>query len=117
MKEFLAFLSEYKELLVSFVCLVATILCIVLKRKPKTLDEFNSCLIEVLNHIPEFVIQVEKEGHGYEKKINVMNLCKNRLQKELGRELSEKEIELVDRLSSNEIELVLSTPRKKDIIL
>lgn len=114
---FLDFLREYKDTLIGVVCLLSTILCILLKRKPKTLDEFLSCLTEVLNKVPEMIISVERAGAGQEKKREVMKSCRELLAKKLSRDLSEQEVKLLDNYVSSEIELVLSTPRKKDIIL
>ena len=49
------FLKEYKEVLVSGLVVILTLICMLIKRKPKTIEEFALILNSVLNELPSLI--------------------------------------------------------------
>lgn len=115
MKEFISFLEDYKEVLISCLCAILTIIAILVKRKPKTLDDFLLCIKEVSCSLPELINSVECVGLGSTKKKKVEQACLNLMSSKLGRRLSDTEMELCLREFDSSIEAILSTPQKKGV--
>jgi len=113
MQEFIAFIKEYKEVLIGAVCVLISIISLFIKRKPKTLDDFLVLLKEVCLSLPELINQVEESGHGDRKKFLVQTSAINLMSKKLGRKLTEKEMDVVNSEVAECIEAILSTPQKK----
>ena len=113
MKNFLDFLIQYKEVIVSSLCFVLTFLAIVLKRRPKTLDEFISLLNETLLVLPDFISKVERPSHGADKKYQVKQMALSHFEKSLNRVLSDSEKEMFLKAVDIRIEEILKTPQKK----
>lgn len=115
MIEFISFIKEYKEVILSSVCLILTLICILVKRKPKTIDEFYLLMDEVIVKLPSFINSVEVSGNGLDKKRKVLSSALSLLTKKLGRDLSIAESEYFVSKISNSIEMILSTPQKKGV--
>lgn len=113
MSEFLNFLVSYKEIILISLSILLSLLTILLKNKPKTLDDFKLAVSEVLSLVPELVSKVERVGCGSQKKEEVISTCLNLVHRALGRSLSNSEIDYIRSEVSESIEEVLSTPKKK----
>lgn len=115
MTEFIEFCREYGVYLLTFACFVVEIIFIFIKRKPKTIDDFLFCLNEIRVFVPDLIKQVETPGNGDVKKATVIKVCGELLEKKLGRKITEKECAVLSNLVGQDIEAVLSTPKKKEI--
>lgn len=115
MENFVNFLKEYKELLVSVLCVILTFVGILVKRKPKTLDEFIACVDDVLTGVPSYVWFVERPGDGAAKKSEVIDMCKADLQRKLGREMTSMEFKYFIEHIDEAIEMTLKAPHKKEV--
>lgn len=114
MKEFIDFVREYGLYLLGSLCFVIEVIVILIKRKPKSIDDFKLALTEALSIVPELVISRERPGEGELKKKEVLISCKKLIERRLGRGLSSNESLLVDSAVDTQIETVLSTPTKKE---
>ena len=68
MNDFIEFLKTYWFQLATGLFSVIEIILIVIKRKPKSIDDFRLAVSEVLTFIPEYVKKVEKPGNGEDQK-------------------------------------------------
>ena len=114
MNEIIDFCRQNLVLIVSIATLVAEIIFVIIKRRPKTLDDFIFALNEVRSSISLLVERVEVPGNGSEKKQSVIDGALTVLSRLLGRELSEKEKVYAVKLFDVDIENVLSAPTKKE---
>lgn len=114
MDSFFDFLKQNWSVILTISFLIIETVFIFIKRKPKSVDDFVSSLNEVLALVPEYVSRIECPGYGEKKKATVIKFCLDRLEKSLGRGLSDKEIETVSTRVGEKIETVLSTPKKKE---
>lgn len=115
MENFVNFLIEYKEILVSALGVLLTLIFVIIKRRPKSIDEFLSVLYEVAAILPDLINKVESPGLGEEKKIAVMSTARKLVQKKIGRPLSNDEISHCEVFIGSMIESILSTPQKKGV--
>lgn len=113
MSQFLSFIKENKELIISALTLALTLVCVLVKRKPKTLDEFTLAVSDVVSCVAVLVSKVEKPGEGQSKKNEVLNIALHLVSQKLGRKLSNKEREILIDKVSEQIEEVLKAPQKK----
>lgn len=113
MNAFIEFLKQYWFQLVTGLFALIQIILIIVKRKPKSVDDFRLALFEALASIPELVTACERPGEGVLKRTEVEIGCLKYIEKVLGRSLSQNEIDLVKTDVDNKIETVLSTPTKK----
>lgn len=111
--EILEFLKEWNPVIVPGLVLILDLLIIFLKRRPKTLDDFENCLKDMLNNLPYLINYVECPGHGEEKKEKVLLHCLSVLEGKMGRPLSDREDSYAEETLSEQIEVILSTPQKK----
>lgn len=107
------FIKENKELIISALTLLFTILALCIKRKPKTLDDFTLVVSEVLSVVPVLCSKVERVGEGASKKNEVLASSLELVRQRLGRKLSSKERDIVINKVSEQIEEVLKAPQKK----
>lgn len=113
MKEFLDFLTQYKELIFLVLSVILSFLAIVLKRRPKTLDEFISLFNETLLVLPDFICKVERPSHGADKKYQVKQMALSHFEKLLNRKLCDSEKDMFFKAVDTRIEEILKTPQKK----
>lgn len=113
MSQFLLFLKDNKEIVISALTLAVAVIGLIIKRKPKTLDDFSLIVSDVLSSVPVLVSKVEEAGHGQAKKNKVLDVCLSLTSKKLGRKLSDKERSIVIDKVSEQIEDVLTAPQKK----
>lgn len=113
MNDIFKFLTEYKEIILSSLCVVLSLLSILLKRRPKSLDDFKYAVSRVLSCVPSLVSKVERPGNGAEKKAQVIDSSILAVSGYLGRSLSDSEKDYVRTAVSDSIEDVLSSPKKK----
>lgn len=113
MEEVLTFLKENYQLIISLSILILSLISIVVKKRPKTLDDFIQVSGQVIGKVAEWVKQVEIPGHGDDKKIAVINLALKEAKKKLGRNLSETEIVSIYKQVGSQVESVLDAPSKK----
>lgn len=114
MKEFLDFLQQYKELLACGLCIVFSLITFIIKKKPMSLDEFILAVKNVCLALPEIINDVEAPKNGALKKARVEVVALNIIRKSLGRSLTQNERSyFIDEIDKT-IELILSTPQKKE---
>ena len=116
MKEIFDFCRQNLVLIVGILTLVVEIIFVIIKRRPKTLDDFIFALTEVRTEVANIVSYVEVPGNGQEKKAKVIDIASKLLCKLLGRELTDKEKVYAVKLFETDIENVLSAPTKKEKI-
>lgn len=107
------FIKGNKELFISALTLIVSIVALCIKRKPKTLDDFTLVVSEVLSVVPILCSKVERVGEGASKKNEVISSSLELVRQRLGRILSPKEREIVINKVSEQIEEVLKAPQKK----
>lgn len=99
MKEFLCFLSEYKEVILSSLCVVFSLLCFLLKRRPQV--NFNG----LLNSITHWIYEAEQKFRiGSDK----MNYVLDHAKVALGDSFDESSVRSI-------VEWILELPQKKDL--
>lgn len=113
MKEFVKFLTDYKEIIASVFCFVLTFISILVKRKPQTIDDFFKGLDDVCSQLPEIINTFERPGNGDLKKEEVINYALTKLITFLHRDISDSESKSARSYFSQQIEAILSTPQKK----
>lgn len=111
----IAFIEKYGLYILAIFSILLELIVILIKRKPKTFDDFVSILSECALSLPSMISSVEVPGKGYEKKIAVIDSFKKLVSKKLGRALSNKEMKIFSDFVSSQIELILTTPQKKEI--
>ena len=109
------FLKEYKEVLVSGLVVILTLICMLIKRKPKTIEEFALILNSVLNELPSLINKVEIPGNGLAKKKEVRSLAISLCEAKLGRHLSPLEEDIAFVNIDKQVEDILTTPQKKGV--
>ena len=109
------FIEKYGLYILALCSILLEFILILIKRKPKTFDDFVSILSECALSLPSMISLVEVPGKGYEKKLNVIDSFKKLVSKKLGRDLSTKEERIFNDFVSSQIELILTTPQKKEI--
>ena len=109
------FLKEYKEVLVSCLAVILTFICMFVKRKPKTIEEFILILASVLNELPTLINKVEVPGNGLAKKKEVRSLAISLCEAKLGRHLSSHEEDIAFVNIDKQVEDILTTPQKKGV--
>lgn len=114
MIEFVNFCREYGLYILTFLCFVISSILTIVKRKPKSVDDFLLALSDVCADLPDIIKSVECPGKGDQKKLMVINIAHSKLEKRLSRCLSYREIETIDKKLSAQIETILSTPKKKE---
>lgn len=111
------FLQAYWFYLYAFIVVLFDILILVIKRRPKTLDDFTLILNESFSsYLPALISKFEEPGKGEIKKIHVIDCMRSIIAHRLGRKLSPKEEKIFEKFVSESIESILSTPQKKGII-
>lgn len=116
MEALLNFIKEYGALILAALSVVVGVVAAIIKRRPKTLDEFISIVSEVNNNIPYLVsIQEQRIGSGYgdQKKTAVLTEALREVSSHLGRVLSNEESDYCISQFSSMVECVLDTPQKK----
>lgn len=111
--DYVNFIKEYGSLIFSALVILLDVIILLVKRRPKTLDDFLYCLKSAVELLPGFIIQVEKPGEGASKKSDVIQYAMAIIEKDLGRNLSDSEYQFAYGQLSNQIEFILSTPTKK----
>lgn len=114
MEEFLSFCRSHLDLIASLLTLIVSVILVLIKRRPKTIDDFVFALNEIRTQVSIFCERVEVPGNGIEKKNKVIDLSLAMLSRLIGRELSGKEIDYASKLISSDIENVLNAPTKKE---
>lgn len=113
------FLEDYwKYLAAGAALLFSTIIstAIIIKKSGGKMSIWEALKSVILEKIPSWIAIVEKEGSGEEKKNAVLNLAVREASEILGRSLTPEETELIMALAGKQIELVLATPQKKEIV-
>lgn len=107
------FLRENWQFISSAILALLTIIAMLIKRKPKTIDDFIIGILEVINDLPEFINEVEEVGNGLSKKIKVQQFALNDLKSRLKRTLTKTELSQALCHIDDALESILSTPQKK----
>jgi len=114
MNLFLSWLKENYELIIALITLVASCLVAALRKKPSQ-DLLGTIKADILEFLPFVIEAVEYPGDGSIKKQKVISACLIRINKMLGRSLSEEEVSYWSKFLSSSIEAVLTTPQKKEV--
>lgn len=118
MEAFVNFIKEYGSTIIAALSVIVGIIAVFVKKRPKTIEDFNYCLYQVVSKIPEMVSDQELRygsGHGDEKKTAVLVEATRFLSRALGRELSPVEADISLSEFSHQVEGVLETPQKKGV--
>lgn len=110
------FLKDYKEyvlLAFSLLLVILDLMILIFKKRPTTIDDFESCLSDVFSFLPSLILKVEEPGNGAAKKAKVIDAAIKILKSKLGRDLSVRESSFSREAFSGQIEMILSTPIKK----
>ena len=110
----LDFLKSYGELIASGILFVMAVITLIVKRRPKTVDDFVQMIALVVEQLPTMIDSVERPGDGVLKKDEVLNAALKLAYKILGRNLTDNEINTVRKKVGDQIEAILSTPHKKE---
>ena len=92
-------------------------LVIFLIKKPVSSSLESDLISDLAVVIANWIKQVESPGHGETKKETVINLALKYVRKRYNRQLDEDEISIWTKRISTLIELYLSTPTKKEVLL
>lgn len=110
------FLQAYWFYLYAFIVVFFDILILVIKRRPKTLDDFTLILNESCSvFLPVLINKFEEPGNGENKKIHVIDSMRSIIFKRLGRKMCSREEKIFNEYVSDRIESILSTPQKKEL--
>lgn len=116
MNQFVEFMRDNWKFVVALVFCIVEIVFIFVKRKPKSIDDFKCVLAEVESIVPELVISRERPGEGELKKKEVIGSCIKLVERRLGRGLSDNEKSLIESSIDKKVEVVLTTPTRKEKI-
>lgn len=116
MNEVVDFLKSNRDWIIAVALFILELLVLILKKRPKTLDNFCALINEAAALVPSWCSDVERPGEGSNKKLQVMICARNFVTKHLGRQLDQKEIDMLDQVMSAQIENVLSCPTKKEVL-
>lgn len=112
--EIVYFLRDYWPYISVVLVLLADVVIILIKRRPKSYDAFVSAIQEILVKVPMFVCMAETEKtFGMEKKEYVLHHLLSYIQKRLGYELNDKQLDYFYSSVSWMVEKVLAAPTKK----
>lgn len=111
--DYVNFIKEYGGLIFSALLILLDVIILLIKRRPKTLDDFLYCLKSAVEVLPGLISHVERPGDGASKKSDVIQYAMAIIEKDLGRTLSDTEYQFAYGQLSNQIECILSTPTKK----
>lgn len=114
MTDFINFIKEYGIYILSAFSIIIEVFIILVKKNPKTLDDFLDCLHRVETLLPDMIIDVERPGSGTEKKEEVITRALFNMKHLLGRDLSKSEMAIFNKNVSDQIENVLASPTKKE---
>lgn len=116
MNTFIEFLVRYWQFISTGILFVITLIAIFVKRRPKTLDDFYSCLNDTLCLVPIYVKVAEDtygSGNGNLKKKFVINELFERFKRAMKRAPSESEEDRAIFAIESQLESVLAAPQKK----
>lgn len=115
MEKFLEILTEYKAEIASVVLFILGVITLIVKRRPKSVDEVLSILYGVGSQVSAFVSAVEVPGEGSWKKEQVISMCLLEVRKRLKRPLSQQEMTDFSEYFGSLVESVLEAPQKKGV--
>lgn len=110
MDNIINFITSYHQIIIGVLLIVLSIVSMLVKRKPKTLDDFISFVQEALNAVPDWMIKVERPGDGAQKLMEVQNLAYRYVKFRLGRKLTDQEIAYLEREVEKQVGSVMSAP-------
>lgn len=110
MEKVIAFVLENWKLIAFVLCLIAELVVFLVRKKPiKVVDSVKEEIFGLLVAAIGSAEEVFGQGHGVEKKELVLKAVKNHL------EITHPEIDFAnyEKLASEMVEFILSTPQKK----
>ena len=107
------FIVQNWQFISSAILAVLTIIAMLVKKKPQTLDDFVLALHQALMDVPYFIQKVEHSGDGSLKKLQVQQLTLDKVKEYLRRSLTKTEINQSLIFIEDAIEEILSCPTKK----
>ena len=117
MKEFV--LENWDKIAIIAITIITSLIYIIIKRKPFTLDNFKEAAYKVVSLVPSLCEQAETEygaGHGEDKKRYVISCCMLLAKNILSREITKDEAIFISDQVGEAIEDVLSAPARKEIV-
>lgn len=116
--DYVNFIKEYGALILAAVSVVVGVIAAIIKRRPKTLDDFKQAVFQVIEDLPVYINLCEDQcsmlsSQGSVKKALCLTSACNALKSILGRSLSKTEGDYAVAEFSKSIEAILSTPQKK----
>ena len=114
MNLFVAWLSDNYELVIALITLIVSCVIAIIRKKPSQ-DLIGTIKADILEFLPFVIEAVEYPGDGSIKKQKVISACLLRINKMLGRSLSDEEASYWSKFLSSAIESVLTTPQKKEV--
>lgn len=114
MDEFFNYCRQNPALIIGILTLIAEIVFIFVKKRPKTVDDFVFALNEICKDMADIVSYVESPGNGEVKKSKAIEIACGLLSKRLNRDLTDKEKVVAVKSFDSCIESVLSAPTKKE---
>lgn len=112
MEKFSQFLVDNWQYISSAIAAIFSIIIIIIKKRPKTLDDFVEALNYSLTLVPQQCAVVEHDGDGSEKKRQVVKFAVNSVRNSLHRELTDAEVALIEKRASVLVEDVLDAPHR-----
>lgn len=110
MSDFLNFVQQHWEMILSIFLSLLSVLFYILKKRP-IWNKVSTIYQAILEKLPVFIQIVEKEGHGSEKLMTVLGLVKTYLQEAY----KFNNFDEIRPWVVNAIESILSTPQKKEV--
>lgn len=116
--DYVNFFKEYGALILAGISVIVGVIAAIIKRRPKTLDDFKQAVFKVVQELPDFINLCEDQcnklsSQGSVKKALCLTSACNALKSLLGRSLSKSEGDYAVAEFSKSIEAILSTPQKK----
>lgn len=113
MQAVINFIQTYWTYISAGILILIEVLILILKKRPKSIDDFKSCLDQVINLVPHLILDAEHPGDGEKKKELVVAYALAMFKKLLNRDITDSEYHIVKEAVQEQVELILSTPQKK----
>lgn len=113
MEQFSQFLVNHWDLISSAVILLISVIFYIIKKRPLSLDEFQSALDELYRNLPYFIQYAERFVGKDFKKEYVLERSVRFVSDKIGRALTDKETAKVIAGAEYTLEEILDCPTKK----
>lgn len=111
---FLQILEKYSQVILSAISIILIFVTMLIKRRPKTFDDFIGVVSEACLQVPLLTAAVEQPGHGEEKKQTVIQSVVHSVNTKLKRQMTSSEEAYVRDKAALQIEMSLSSPKRSN---